>query len=211
MRGSPAGEPKSLPTFAALRHWSTLLKNYLRDYAYLLGIAGFIIILDQVTKYLVRTYLPIGEYWAPWPWLLPYARIIHVSNAGAAFGLFQGFGDIFTILAIIVSIVILYYFPRVPRGDWALRLAMGLQLGGAIGNLIDRVTQGSVTDFISVGNFAVFNVADASISIGVAILIIGMWVKEREQESSPDNTDEDDRSNTPDPTVHSLPEEIKSE
>jgi signal peptidase II len=211
MRGLLTSEPKSLPTFAVLRYWSTLLKKYLRDYAYLLGVAGFIIILDQVTKYLVRTDLPIGEYWTPWPWLLPYARIIHVSNAGAAFGLFQGFGDIFTILAIIVSLVILYYFPRVPREDWALRLAMGLQLGGAIGNLIDRVTQGSVTDFISVGNFAVFNVADASISIGVAILIIGMWIKEREQESSPDNTDEDDRSNTTDPTVHSLPEEVKSE
>jgi len=211
MRGLPFGELKSLPTFAALRYRSTLLKNYLRDYAYLLGVAGVIIALDQITKYVVRTYLPIGEYWTPWPWLLPYARIIHVSNAGAAFGLFQGFGDIFTILAIIVSLVILYYFPRVPRGDWALRLAMGLQLGGAIGNLIDRVTQGSVTDFISVGNFAVFNVADASISIGVAILIIGMWIKENEHESSPENTDGDDRSNTPDPKVHSLPEEVKSE
>lgn len=187
------------------------MKKYLQDYAYLFGIAGFIILLDQATKYLVRTYVPIGEYWTPWPWLLQYARIIHVSNSGAAFGLFQGFGDIFTILAIIVSLVILYYFPRVPSEDWALRLAMGLQLGGAIGNLIDRVTLGSVTDFISVGNFAVFNIADASISIGVAILIIGMWIKEREQESSPDNTDEEDRSNTPDPNIHSLPEEVKSE
>ena len=187
------------------------MKKYFRDYVYLLGIAGTVIALDQLTKYLVRTYLPIGEYWTPWPWLLPYARLIHVSNAGAAFGLFQGFGGIFTILAIIVSLVILYYFPRVQREDWALRLAMGLQLGGAIGNLIDRVTQGSVTDFISVGNFAVFNIADASISIGVAILIIGMWIKEREQESSPENDDEEDRPNTTDPKVHSLTEEIKSE
>jgi signal peptidase II len=56
---------------------------------------------------------------------------------------------------------------------------MGLQLGGALGNLIDRLTQGYVTDFISVGTFPVFNVADASISIGVAILILGMWIKER--------------------------------
>ena len=108
------------------------------------------------------------------------ARIVHWKNTGAAFGIFQGFGNVFTILAIIVSIAILYYFPQVPRRDWTLRLAMGLQLGGAIGNLIDRLLFGSVTDFISLGNFAVFNVADASISIGVAILVLGMLVKERE-------------------------------
>jgi signal peptidase II len=56
---------------------------------------------------------------------------------------------------------------------------MGMQLGGALGNLIDRVTRGEVTDFISVGNFAVFNIADASISVGVAVLLIGMWWKEK--------------------------------
>jgi signal peptidase II len=59
---------------------------------------------------------------------------------------------------------------------------MGMQLGGALGNLIDRVTNnGQVTDFISVGNFAVFNIADASISVGVAVLLIGMWWKDRSE------------------------------
>jgi signal peptidase II len=157
------------------------LKKPLRDYAILLSLSGLIIVLDQFTKYLVQNYIPMGAAWSPWPWLAPYARIIHISNTGAAFGIFQGFGGVFTILAIIVAGAILYYFPRVPSRDWPLRLALILQFGGAIGNLIDRLRQGYVTDFVSVGNFAVFNVADACISIGVAVLIIGVWIMEQQQ------------------------------
>jgi signal peptidase II len=97
----------------------------------------------------------------------------------------QGFADIFAILAVIVVIVILYYYPRIPRQDWALRLALGLQLGGALGNLIDRLRyQGHVTDFISVATFPVFNIADASISIGVAILILSVWFTEKGKPST---------------------------
>lgn len=119
--------------------------------------------------------------WAPWDWMLPYARIVHVSNTGVAFGMFKGMNTIFAILAILVSLAIIYYYPRVPVEDWTLRLAMGFQLGGAVGNLVDRLTQGFVTDFISVGNFPVWNVADASITVGVGILIIGVWLQERRQ------------------------------
>ena len=139
------------------------------------------IALDQWTKWLVRTNIPFQQAWLPESllWLMPYARIVHWSNSGAAFGSFQNGNTVFTILAIIVIIAILYYYPRVEAGDWALRLAMGLQLGGAAGNLIDRLMAGKVTDFISIGNFAVFNVADSSISVGVAILVLGVWIKEQ--------------------------------
>jgi signal peptidase II len=89
------------------------------------------------------------------------------------------------ILSMMVSAAIIYYFPQVPRQDRWIRLAMAMLLGGALGNLIDRLYQGYVTDFISVGNFPVFNVADASISIGVVVLFIGMWLQEREKQASP--------------------------
>jgi len=140
-----------------------------------------VIALDQWTKWLVRTNIPFEQAWLPNSllWLMPYARIVHWSNSGAAFGSFQNGNTVFTILAIIVIIAILYYYPRVEADDWALRLAMGLQLGGAAGNLIDRLIAGKVTDFISIGNFAVFNVADSSISVGVAVLVLGVWIKER--------------------------------
>jgi signal peptidase II len=159
------------------------LKKFLKTYWMLFLVAGVIIILDQVTKAYVRANFTEGvDMWAPWPWLLPYARIVYVTNTGVAFGMFKNMGIIFAVLAFLVSIAIVYYYPRVPAQDWTLRLAMGFQLAGALGNLIDRIFfQGRVTDFISVGDFPVWNIADASITIGVGILLLGIWIQERRQ------------------------------
>ncbi|MEP0804469.1 MAG: signal peptidase II [Chloroflexota bacterium] len=144
-------------------------------------IAVVIVTLDQWTKSLVRASLPLGGTWLPEPlaWLSPYARIVHWYNTGAAFGIFQQGGMVFTVLAFLVIGLILYYYPHVEQADWSLRLAMSMQLGGAAGNLIDRLTIGHVTDFISVGTFPVFNIADASITIGAAVLFLGVWLTER--------------------------------
>ncbi len=155
-----------------------------RDYLVLLGLAGVVVAADQWTKFLVRSRLELGEVWVPWEWLAPVARIVHWNNTGAAFGLFQSGGLVFTIVAILVSAAILYYYPRVPSSQKPLRLALALQLGGAIGNLIDRLALGTVTDFISVGRFPVFNVADSSISIGVAVLVAAMWLEERHRRAA---------------------------
>jgi signal peptidase II len=136
--------------------------------------------------------LPFQSTWLPngLSWLSPYARIVNWNNSGAAFGSFQNGNSVFTILAIIVIAAIIYYYPRVQESDWTLRLAMGLQLGGAAGNLIDRLLMQKVTDFISIGNFPVFNIADSSISVGVVVLLLGVWVKERlEKKNVPQPTD----------------------
>lgn len=160
------------------------MKQSIKDYAILFGMAGVIIGLDQWTKSIVRANLAFGAVWSPWDWLTPYARIIHWHNSGAAFGIFQQAGGVFTVLAIVIAAMIIFYFPRIPTGEWPLRLAMGLQLGGAVGNLIDRLTQGHVTDFVSVGNFAVFNVADASITVGVGVLLLGVWLMDRQEKKA---------------------------
>jgi len=157
------------------------LKKYIKDYLVLVVIAGTLIGLDQWSKAFVRNSLPIGAIWSPWEWLTPYARIVHWQNTGVAFGMFQGMGTIFAVLALIVSMAIIYYYPRVPSSDRLLRLALGFQLAGALGNLIDRVTIGHVTDFISIGTFPVFNVADSSITVGVIILLISVWMQERRE------------------------------
>jgi signal peptidase II len=152
------------------------------NYLGLFGVAGVVIALDQWTKALVRANIAPSELWLPagFDWLMPYARLINWHNSGAAFGSFQGFSLVFTVLAFVVSGLIIYYYPQVAPADWWLKLAMGMQLGGALGNVVDRLTQqGQVTDFISVGTFPVFNVADSSISVGVAILLLGVWIKER--------------------------------
>ena len=149
-------------------------------YGFLAIVAGFIIALDQWTKQLVRTALPIRGVWSPWDWLTPYARIVHWDNSGVAFGLFQGTGMIFLVLALVVSVIIIYYYPRIAKDDWLLRLALSMQLAGALGNAIDRIFFNfRVTDFISVGEFPVFNIADSSISVGVVILLIGILLQER--------------------------------
>lgn len=156
----------------------------LRSYVMLVSVAGLVILLDQWTKNWVRQNLSLGEDWMPWEQLAPYARILHWQNTGAVFGIFQEAGDFFAILAILVAAMIVYYFPRLGPADWALRLAMSLQLGGALGNLIDRLQHGSVTDFISVGTFPIFNIADSSISLGVAILLLDVWLNRHQDEQA---------------------------
>jgi signal peptidase II len=164
-----------------------VLKRNYKSYIFLFLLAGIIVALDQITKGIVKTNLGMGEIWSPWPWLTPYARIVHIYNTGVAFGMFQGQNLIFSILAVIVSGAIIYYYPRVTTNDWILRIALGLQLGGALGNLVDRITQGYVTDFVSLGDFAVFNVADASISVGVVVLLLGVWLQERHKKHADAN------------------------
>lgn len=150
-----------------------------RDYLMLSTIAGIVVALDQWTKAIVRAKLAIGETWMPIEWLAPYARIVNWNNTGAAFGLFPAGGIIFTGIALLVVLAIIYYFPKVPRQQIAIHLSLALEMGGSIGNLIDRFTRGTVTDIISVGKFPVFNIADSSITIGVAILVIALWIEER--------------------------------
>jgi len=155
------------------------LKVNWRVYISLFSIAAVVICLDQYSKFLIRKNLAVGEIWSPWDWMTPYARIVNWYNTGVAFGMFQGLGQVFTILNIVVSILIIFYYERLAHQGWLIRLAMGMLLGGAIGNLVDRMIFGHVTDFISIGTFPVFNVADSSISIGVAMILLTLWLQER--------------------------------
>jgi signal peptidase II len=174
-----------------------LKRNFL-TYLPLLIFAALIIALDQWTKWLVRVNIPFGGTWLPegWEWLSPYARIVHWYNTGAAFGMFKDASMILTVLAFIVIGAILFYYPQVERDDWTLRLALSMQLGGALGNLIDRLTIGHVTDFVSVGRFPVFNVADASITIGAVVLFLGVWIRERAEKQQAANAVELPRETT---------------
>ena len=162
------------------------MNRYLRDYLILILPAAVIVALDQWTKWLVRTHIPFDTEWLPkqLTWLMPYARIVNWSNSGAAFGSFQNGNPVFTVLAIIVIALIFYYFPRIETNDWTLRVALVLQLAGASGNLADRLLKAKVTDFISIGTFPVFNLADSSITVGVVVLLLGVWWKERSEKKA---------------------------
>ena len=172
------------------------MKKALKSYSVLIPTAGVIIALDQWTKSIVRQNLNLGEMWMPLEWLSPYARIVHWYNTGVAFGMFQDKNFLFSILALAISVFLIIFYPKLTEDDWFLRIALGMQLGGSlgnlidrlgmnqgwsVGNLIDRIRIGHVTDFISIGNFPVFNIADASISVGVAVMIVGLWLEDRKE------------------------------
>jgi signal peptidase II len=109
------------------------MRKHWFDYLFLFSIAAVLIGLDQWTKALVRANIPLGADWLPdgLSWLMPYARIRHWYNSGAAFGIFQNGNLFFTILAITIILLIIYYYPLTDRHDWWLRVAMALQLAGA--------------------------------------------------------------------------------
>ena len=147
----------------------------------LLIVALIIILLDQWSKSLVESKLALYTYYAPFPALENIFRISHVTNTGVAFGLFPDGNLIFTLVALIVSIVIIVYNFMLAPGHRLLRLALGLQLGGALGNLIDRLQQGYVTDFMDFGPWPVWNIADLAVVSGTALLVWIMYREEREE------------------------------
>ncbi len=137
-----------------------------REWVLLLSVSG-VLAVDQLSKYLVRTNMRLGESW-PSEGLF---RLTHGTNSGSAFGLFPN-QTVLLAVASVVAIGFLVYFYRVhamPRA--LLRFAIGLQLGGALGNLIDRLRTGAVVDFIDVGAWPIFNLADSSIVVGMALLV----------------------------------------
>jgi len=160
------------------------LKKTLKEYWILLTVVPVVLVIDQVTKALVRANIPFGTVWMPWEWLRPVLKFVYWHNTGAAFGLFQNGGLIFGIMAVIVSIFIIVYYPQVPKEEKLMRVALSMQMAGALGNLIDRIAFGPVTDFISVGTFAVFNIADSSITVGTALLILAIWQAERKEQKA---------------------------
>jgi signal peptidase II len=132
------------------------------------GIAAVVVLLDQVTKRLVDHTLLLYQSWPSESWPV---HLTHASNTGAAFSILQDQTPFLIVTSLIGLAAILLFFFYPPFEHPLLRVALGLQLGGAIGNLIDRVAYGSVTDFIQFPHYPAFNVADSSIVIGVAILV----------------------------------------
>lgn len=141
----------------------------------LFGVAALVLALDQLTKRWVSTSLPEGTWWSPLPGLWRVFRIVHTTNSGAAFGIFPNQGSLFILIAVVVVLAIVLYQRRLPAGGWLIRLTLGLQLGGAVGNLLDRLYYGYVIDFIDIGFWPIFNLADASIVMGVVILAYRLW------------------------------------
>ncbi len=126
--------------------------------------------LDQLTKHTIATGIAIGDSQK----FLPGITFVHVRNKGVAFGFLSGGGILVLAFTLAALAALLVYFALRPTRPW-LWLPTGMLVGGAIGNLIDRVGQGQVTDFIKLPAWPAFNVADMSITFGVLALL---WVLE---------------------------------
>ena len=134
-----------------------------------LGAAFLVLALDQATKALIRAFMDRGEAWPDGS----FVRLHHVTNTGAAFGILQD-QTAFLIITTFVGLAAIYLYYRYPPFDhFVAPIAIGMMLGGAAGNLVDRLRLGRVTDFIDFGFWPSFNVADSAITIGIATLLIG--------------------------------------
>lgn len=176
----------------------------------LLGAIAATFAADRLTKEFIKANFYIGESWPA----EGFVRITHGTNTGTAFGLLQN-QTLFLIVASVAAIGFLAYFYRayaMPKP--ILRFAIGLQLGGAFGNLFDRVAYGRVTDFIDVGPWPIFNIADSAICVGIATLIVMLAFFDRapqdakaSQDAAPSSAARPDvpSSDAPHPTTEGEP------
>jgi signal peptidase II len=135
------------------------------------GVLGLLVLgLDQLTKHLVRTDIAIGDEHK----FFIGVKLVHVRNTGVAFSLFSGGGGVVLAITLGALALLLVYLGRRPDRPW-LWLPTGLLIGGALGNLIDRLAHGAVTDFIKLPAWPAFNIADIAITFGVLSLL---WVLE---------------------------------
>ncbi|HUQ41414.1 MAG TPA: signal peptidase II [Candidatus Limnocylindrales bacterium] len=143
------------------------------------AIAAFV--LDRVTKTWVERNIPLFE---SRPVVGDYVRIVHTQNSGAAFGLLPERTTLLSVLSVVAVLAILYYYRQIARDSPLIAATLGMQLGGALGNLVDRIGQGYVVDFVDVGipggvRFWAFNVADSSIVLGILFVTVLLWQEER--------------------------------
>ncbi|MGA8206563.1 MAG: signal peptidase II [Candidatus Dormiibacterota bacterium] len=134
-----------------------------------------VFLVDRLTKFWVTHSLTLGQQlWPGWP-----VHIYYTINNGAAFSLLPSANWLFLVVAVLVVAAILWRWRLLTLEPWWVQVGVGLLLGGAIANAVDRVTQGYVVDFIQLPHWPVFNVADSGISIGVAILVVRIILASR--------------------------------
>ncbi len=133
-------------------------------------VAGIVLGLDQLTKHTIAAGIAPGEEKK----FLPGVNLVHVRNTGVAFSIFSSAGALVLVFTLVALGFLLAYFALHPDRPW-LWIPTGMLVGGAVGNLIDRIANGAVTDFIKLPHWPAFNVADMSITFGVLVLL---WVLE---------------------------------
>ena len=156
------------------------MKNKLKANLLLLGVALLVIAADQASKLFIQRQLAFGQEWLPFP-PSDFFRIVNWQNTGAAFGIFQNANTVLKVLTSAIILFILGYYQTIPYAQKFVRVCLAIMLGGAVGNLIDRFRLGYVLDFIGVGRFPVFNLADSCVTVGVGLLILALLLEDKDR------------------------------
>jgi len=157
-----------------IKHASSSLVEGFRGLFVLWAVIIGVLVLDQLTKNLVLSSMNPNE---SIPILQGVFHLTYVQNTGIAFGLFQNANLLFGVLSALIIAGIVLYLPHIKKEGRAMHAAFGLLLGGALGNLIDRIYLGFVVDFLDFRVWPVFNVADSSVCIAIALLLLLTWKK----------------------------------
>jgi signal peptidase II len=156
------------------------MKRPLKELTFSL-VALTVVALDQVSKFFINANMTLGQS-------IPeegFFRITYSTNTGGVFGIFANQAFLITLTAIVGVTAILVY-SRYPQANRLLvRVALGLLLGGAVGNLIDRIRLGEVVDFIDIGAWPVFNLADSAVTVGVILIIYYFLFLARREGAAP--------------------------
>lgn len=148
------------------------------------GLAAFVVLIDQWTKWLVVKNMEMGERIAIWD---PWIGLLSHRNQGAAWGMLEGKMWLFTIVTLFVIAGIIYFYHTEAKDKPFYQISLMVLLGGAVGNFIDRLFLGEVVDFADIFipiinyHFPIFNVADVALTIAVIMLFIAMLMEERAQ------------------------------
>jgi signal peptidase II len=144
------------------------------------AIAALVVILDRISKVFISSIMQEGESIPIWH---DFVYFSYIKNQGVAFGLFPAYQDIFIVTTIVIICILVFYWEKIPRYNLWLHSAIGLILGGAIGNLWDRIVFGGVIDFIDIGyssyRWPAFNLADTMICIGVGMVLLDIMKKNK--------------------------------
>ncbi len=147
------------------------MKN--KSISFILLTGFFLVLLDQLIKYLVSKHMLVSQ---SIPIIKNFLHIAYIQNTGAGFGILKGWNTLLIFISLIIIGIILFYFDRIIK-EKQIHIPIALILGGAFGNLIDRILLGHVIDFIDFRIWPAFNIADSCITIGALWLIVYFWKK----------------------------------
>ena len=144
-------------------------------------LALVILVIDQFFKQLVQQSMHLGQ---SIPLIGSFIKLTYVRNTGAAFSLFIGFSPYLAVIGLVVVLAVIYFHYKIPARNYVLQTGLAFILGGSLGNLADRIFRSYVIDYLDITVWPVFNFADIMINLGVILIVLRLFIKEKDVSNS---------------------------